>query len=140
MGNWTTVHIEGSIPSAEIRAAKAFVDIGDDYENFHCLCKTRGLCGLGNWPAEKINRVGNLSERDYDKDDVANALREFAKAAPNASLKIHVGGDNESDDCVATVILHAGIVEVLPPEKAKIPDIPEEQMTYNLMDALRGGF
>ena len=138
MGNWTTVHIEGTVPTDELRAAKAFVDVGDDFSNFHCLCRTRGICGLGNWPAEKINRVGNLAERDYDAESVASTLRDLAKVAPNASLKVHVGGDYESDDCVATVKLEAGQVEILPPEKEKIPDIPQEQISFNLLSALRG--
>jgi len=97
-----------------------------------------GLCGLGKWPRVKINRVGNLAERDYSVESVAETLRKVVEHAPGLDIKIHCGDDYEKDNCVATVICKDGKVEVVAPEIGVIPDIPEEQMKSNLYSNLFG--
>lgn len=125
MGDWMTVTIVGTIDPADVTAARAYVNIGErdegaDWDRFHCLCYCGpSLCGLGMWipiVGGDIYAVGNLSERNYDPDDVAKVLRELALVAPSLELKVHCGGSYESTTCVATVTLTKGEVFVGYPE------------------------
>ena len=117
MGNWTTVHISGTCDKKDIPALKKEVNVGDDWKKFHCLCFTRvSICGLGNWVDENISALGNLAERDYGVNDVAEQLKKLVRVAPSLNLKIHVGGDYESLDCVATVNCIGGKITVDKPE------------------------
>lgn len=136
MGNWTTVHISGKCNKADLPALKEAVNTGDDWDKFHCLCNTGGLCGLGDWPNETISAIGNLAERDYDVESVAEQLKELIKIAPSLDLIVHVGGDYESLDCVATVKCKDGVVTIFDPEIKTLPAIPEGQITGNLLKAL----
>ena len=77
---------------------------------------------MPNWPAAAFNAVGNLSERDYDVDDVAESLALMAKAAPSLTCKVHCGGDWESKVCVATVALASGVVTIGDPEIITLDD------------------
>lgn len=138
MGNWTTVHISGMCDKKDLPALKKAIDKGNDYENFHCLCNTGGLCGIGDWVNEDISVVGNLAERDYGQDDIKDKLQDLAKIAPSLTLKVHVGGDYESLDCVATVVCAEGEVNINSPEINKLPSIPQGQIHGNLMMALMG--
>ena len=138
MGNWTTVHISGTCKEEDLPALKKAVNTGDDWEAFHCLCNTGGLCGLGDWTGETMSAIGNLAERDYSADDVAEQLKELAKVAPSIDLIVHVGGDYESLDCVATVKCKDGAVTMHEPEITTLPSIPQEQIEGNLMKALMG--
>ena len=136
MGNWTTVSISGTCNAKDVQALKAAINIGNDWDAFHCLCNTGGLCGLGDWGATEINVIGNLAERDYDTQDVVEQLKELVKIAPSLNLKIHIGGDNESLDCVATVNCLDGDVIINEAEIKTLPSIPEGQIKSNLMSAL----
>jgi hypothetical protein len=131
MGNWTTVHISGTCKTEDLPALRKAVNTGDDWDAFHCLCNTGGLCGLGDWTGETMSAIGNLAERDYDVEDVAEQLKELAKVAPSLNLKVHVGGDYESLDCVATVICKDGVVTI-----KELPSIPQGQIEGNLIKAL----
>lgn len=111
MGNWRTVHIDGSIDESQVKAARDAClydwdfDAQDNDDLPHALSygKTPSLCGLHEWPASRINVVGNLYERDCGVDSVAEALRHVAKAAPSLRVKVHCGGEYESTNCVATI-------------------------------------
>ena len=135
MGNWTTVHIKGTCKNKDIQKLKKALDPGKNYENFHCLV-CGGICGLPNWARESIDVVGNLAERDYSSNDVANQLKELSKIAPSLSVDIHCGGDYESKDCVNTIRLKNGKIKILPPQEKQIPEISLENMKANLLDQL----
>ena len=136
MGNWTTVNMIGTCDAKDLPALRDHINIGNDWDKFHCLCNTGGLCGLGSWPAENINATGNLAERDYDSEDIAEKLKEIVIEVPSLKLKVHVGGDYESSDCVATVNCVDGKVTIDAAEVKKLSVIPEGQITDNLMAAL----
>ena len=136
MGNWTTVKIEGSCSAEDLPALKKAVKTGDDWESFHCLSVTEGICGLGDWTGTEIDAVGNLAERDYSKDDVAEQLRKLVMVAPSLSVNIHVGGEWESRECVATVVCADGKVTIEPPAIQEIPEISAAQMHSALIAAL----
>ena len=142
MGNWRTVYIIGTCPEAEVKPLVDALYAGKDYENFGPLgwMDQLGMCGLGKWPKEKINRVGNLAERNYGVDQVAEHLTEVVELSKSMGLdiKIHCGDDNEKDNCVATITCKNGKVEVGEPEIGVIPDIPDEQVKSNLYDSLLG--
>lgn len=141
MGNWTTVNIEGTCPYNELSNLKEFVNsyaYTDNFQKFHCLCNTKGLSGIGDWAKENIQAVGNLAERDYGAEDVAQELTKIGELCPNADIKIHIGGDYESLDCVNTVHLQKGKVEINPPDKKKLSEISGDQFKKNLLKALYG--
>jgi hypothetical protein len=137
MGNWRTVQIIGACGAADVPALKRAISVAPDYSNFHPLLGGLGLAGLPVWAAEAINAVGNLAERGYDVDDVANTLRDLAMQVPSLAVKVHCGGDYESRACIATVTLAAGAVSVGPAEIAELPDIPPGQIEANFFAQLR---
>lgn len=120
MGNWCTVTVVGEIGPADAEAARAFIATGEDWDRFHCLCFYGfSLGGLGQWiPAQggAFTAVGNLSERNYGPDSVAETLQEMVVLAPSLKVKVHCGGDYESTTCVATVTAAGGEVTVGAPE------------------------
>jgi hypothetical protein len=136
MGNWTTVHISGTCNKEDLPALKEAVNTGDDWSKFHCLCNTGGLCGLGDWANESISALGNLAERDYGVEDIAEQLEKLVKEAPSLKVKIHVGGDYESLKCAATVICEDGKVSIDEPEIKELPSIPQGQIQANLLKAM----
>lgn len=144
MGNWRTVHIDGSIDESQVKAARDAClydwdfDAQDNDDLPHALSygKTPSLCGLHEWPASRINVVGNLYERDYGVDSVAEALRHVAKAAPSLRVKVHCGGEYESTNCVATITVSDGEVTVGEPEVSEIPGINQDVMMGRLFAAL----
>lgn len=148
MGNWRTCRITGTMTAADAARLRELLDWGDYVSDRHdvphkaeCLSfssATPGLRGLGAWPAERMDRCGNLHERDYSVQDVAEALRVLVRLTPSMLLKVHCGGEWESDECVATISVGEGLVAVGKPEVAKIAGPPESQMLDNLMiDLLR---
>jgi hypothetical protein len=116
-----TVNIVGSIAAADLPAAKTFVNTGDDDNRFHPLCNYGfSIWGLGDWTAETVQACGNLSERDYTVEDVAQTLRQMAAVVPSLQAKVHCGGDYESEDCVATITVTDGVVSVGPAEVGRL--------------------
>ena len=137
MGNWTTVKIEGTCDEKDVPALKRAVNTGRNWDEFHCLCNFGpSLCGLGDWVGTEIDVVGNLAERDYDKHDVQEQLQKLLKVAPSLSVRVHVGGNYEDKQCVATVICDDGKVTIEPPRIQTIPEISEDQILAGLMNAL----
>lgn len=149
MGNWRTVNIVGTVSepdAAALREHLAYPGYWLDDRHEHpawqrfgplSFCRDQpSLCGLNDWPAAAMDRAGNLAERDYDPDDVAETLRELLAVAPSMALKVHCGGEWESLECVATVTVAAGQVTVGPPEVERIAAMSEERMELNLVRAL----
>jgi hypothetical protein len=139
MGNWRSVKIVGSCDASEVRKLKDFINCSnyDDFDNFCPLSFTGGLVGLPLWPAKHIDATGNLAERGYDEDSVAECLNLLAKIAPSLKLKVHMGGDDEDKKCVATVVLENGKVEIDEPQIDKIGEVSKSQATNNLMAQLQ---
>lgn len=131
MGNWIRVKIEGNCDAADVVALRKALTLEKDFSNFHCLTNG-GICGLPNWAAESIDAVGNLFERDYDEEDVADTLEELAEIAPSLNVRVHMGEDNEGNKCVATVGIRGGKSYIVEPEIEEIPEIDQEQMLENL--------
>lgn len=140
MGDWRRVQIIGTCDAAEVAALARAIrfDLNDRNQEFYCLTSTGGIAGLPLWPAEHISAVGNLAERDYDEDDVRRDLNRLAKIAPSLSVKVHVGGADEEDECVATVVLEDEVASIIGPEINDIPDIDYEQMRANFLRQMRG--
>jgi len=154
MGNWRTVNVIGTMTAADAAKLREELDYGDyhddDAERYHRVWGSPfaplgfssmrpGLAGLGEWPAERVARCGNLAERDYSVEDVAEALRALVRFAPSMLLKVHCGGEHESDECVATISVGEGLVVVGKPERATVDAPSDEQMAANLArNLLRG--
>jgi hypothetical protein len=136
MGNWRTVRIIGTCSKDDVTALRAELDLRTEIENFHCLGNTGGLCSLPNWGNENIDVIGNLAERDYSVNDVAKQLEKLAKIAPSLKVKIHCGGDYESTDCVNTIVLENGVVEIRQPEIESIGEISQSQIEAQFFDIL----
>lgn len=139
MGNWCTVSLRGSLAKSDVDAVLEFVTVNGDYSNFHCLSGSiAGLAGLGMWPGEEIHADGNLAERNYGPDSVAETLREIVKIAPSLSLKVHCGGEYEDKTCVATVTAHDGEVSVGDPEVETVSGISDDVFKDRLFGAIMG--
>lgn len=136
MGNWRRVQIIGTCDESDVRPLRVALDPGRDYSNFHPLV-CGGICGLPNWAKPEIAVVGNLAERGYDADSVAETLTDLAKTAPSLRVKVHCGSDYEDAPCTATVTLgEDGVAIVGPPEVEAIPDLDEGQMHRNMLAQL----
>ena len=136
MGNWRSISIVGTCDESEVEALEKAITYGEDYSNFHCLVNTGGLGSLGNWARSSINAMGNLSERDYSVEDVAERLRLIAETAPSLAVKVHCGGDWESKDCVATVTLQDGTTAIGEPEIDTIPALSDDAIAGRLYQQL----
>lgn len=141
MGNWRTVNMTGTMTAAGAAALRAYLgytyepgDPGiDHFGPLSFSIDSPSLCGLGDWPAEQVNRCGNLAERDYSVEDVAGELRKLVHLAPSMLLKVHCGGEWESDTCVATISVGEGLVVVGKPERETLEGPSEAQMLGNFM-------
>jgi hypothetical protein len=141
VGNWRTVNIMGTMSAEHAALLREALDYGDYAltgkmpPGADCLAFSSvhpGLCGLGAWPAENMNRCGNLHERDYSVQDVAEALKVLVLFAPSMLLKVHCGGEYESQTCVATISVGEGLVVVGKPERETV-DVPsDDQLLANL--------
>ena len=153
MGNWRTVNVTGTMSAQDAEAVRDYLGYPDlsryrpdlgmerdpamDHFGPLSFCRHKpSLAGLGDWPAPVMNRAGNLAERGYDPDDVAEQLRELVAFAGSMLLKVHCGGDYESLECVATVSVGEGLVMVGRPEVERIEPMGEAQATLNVLRAL----
>lgn len=133
MGDWTRVRITGTCAQGEVDALNAALHFDPrTLEGFHCLC-CGGICGLPRyWGSPKIDAVGNLGERGYSHQDVADQLELLAKVAPSLTVFVDLGDHNESEVCVATIILREGKATIGPPLTREIPPLSEAQMKTNM--------
>lgn len=139
MGNWRTVMISGSVAADEVPALLAAVRYTDkDWDNFGPLAygQTPSLCGLHDWVRPTVQAAGNLAERDYGPEDVAEHLRKLLAVAPSLRVKVHCGADWEKPECVATVTVSRGAVTVGPPEVETVHGVSESESTGRLMGYL----
>lgn len=136
MGNWRTVTIKGTCDLGDLPSLKEKLDPGKDYHNFHCLSYTRGLCGLGMWGSQIIDTSGNLAERGYSVEQVAETLEDLAVEAPSLAVKVHCGGDFEDKTCINTITLKDGKAIVGDPEVETVEGVSEEMMQRNMMAAI----
>lgn len=125
MGNWRTVNIVGTMSPQDAQALRAHLGYPGYWKDVD-----------NDWPAESMDRAGNLAERDYDAQDVADTLRELLAVAPSMDLKVHCGGEYESLECTATVTVHEGVVTVGPPEVPELKPMSDEQGRLNMLRAL----
>ena len=138
MGNWRRVHLIGTCDRVEVAALRSHLRydfrFADPDKPFTCLSYSSppALCGLGEWPDTKMDRIGNLAERDYTPEDVAATLAELLKLTPSLDVRVHCGADWEEDECIATVVAAGGSVEVRKPEIETVPKIPDGQAEANL--------
>ncbi len=141
MGDWMSVYITGTCNEDELEALQKAIayDMTDSstYENFHCLSAGEGLSGLNDWSGNKINAMGNVSERNYTPQDVAERLAIIANTVPSLKVKVHCGGAYESKECIATVVLENGISHVGDPEMEIIPELPDDVFLARLTKAMK---
>lgn len=138
MGNWRRVQIVGTCDRGDVLALRDALNYGNDFDKFHCLCNG-GMCGLPNWAGENINAVGNLAERGYTPQDVADQLLKLITVAPSLNVKVHCGADYEGEKCINTVVAsRTPMAAVLEPEIAVIPEAPVSQLHDNMMAQLYG--
>ena len=128
MGDWRRVQIVGSCGVGDVPLLKSLLTCNSDFSNFHCLIDTKGISGLPNWANENISAVGNLGERGYDEEDVAEQLEVLVDSCPTLDVRIHVGGENESNRCVATVSVCENGCVVGEPAITDIPEIDQSQL------------
>ena len=139
MGNWKTVNLRGTLAAGEVEAAKQHLRLKDDYSNFGPLSiGVSGLSGLGDWVRQSINADGNLAERNYGVDSVADHLREVVAVAPSLTLKVHCGGEYEDTKCIATITVSDGQVTVGDPEVEVVNSIDEDVFRGRLFGAIGG--
>jgi hypothetical protein len=139
MGNWRTVNVVGTMGAEHAALLLDALDEGADYacgwdKPWACLTFSRArpsLCGLNAWPAGHMSRCGNLAERDYSVQDVAKALEALLPIAPSMLLKVHCGGEYESEQCVATISVGEGLVVVGKPERETVDTPSDEQVLGN---------
>jgi len=157
MGDWMTVNITGSMTAGDAAELRRVLDRSgiDDagvmdedalkewasyWEHpYACLSfnsRRPGLAGIGAWPAETVNRCGNLAERDYSVEDVAGALSALVRIAPSMLLKVHCGGPYESQTCVATISVGEGLVVTGAPERETVDGPSEGQILGNFITNL----
>ena len=139
MGNWRTVQIVGTCPAQQVKRLREHVAAQYPSEEWGCLSGGQGICGLPVWPEERISAVGNLAERDYSVIDVANCLQQLALTAPGLAVKVHCGGDYQSERCIATVTLTPDKLSIGCAEVEAIPSIPSYQMEGAILRGLLQG-
>jgi hypothetical protein len=132
MGNWRTVHLQGSVGTPEWYPLVAHLSVRYEDPAWGCL-HSGGLFGLQNWAQSNVkergDRVefssyGNLGERDYTPGDVADEIRRIKdQVAPSLILRVDCGGEYEDLTCVATVLVgEDDIVVVVPPMVEVLPE------------------
>ena len=139
MGNWRRANVIGTVDDGEVGALrKALTFDPKTYEGFGPL-SNGGIAGLPMWATPTFNVVGNLGERGYDEESIAEHLETLAEAAPSLRCVVHLGGDYETDDCVKTITIADGKTQITEPQVDVLGAIPEAQMQGHLMAMLSGG-
>lgn len=137
MGNWRRVSVIGTCDVGEVAALRNRVIANmKTFENFGPLSSYGGLAGLPMWALPTFSVVGNLAERGYGEEEVAEHLEELAKVAPSLRCVVHIGDHYESETCVASVALSEGAATILEPQAERVEDIPKAQMREHLSRAL----
>lgn len=141
MGNWRTVNMYGHMSQDEAGDIRNFLKgalFYDDMQAPYSLSAFRmneSLCGIGEWvsPLGEIEVCGNLSERDYDNDDIEEALKFLSAKYKSLSLTLHSGSDYEDLTCSATFHVESGEVRRCAPEVKRIMGISTELMRARML-------
>lgn len=143
MGNWRTVRIIGTMPADQVDALQRALcidwrAIGEEWPEFKPLCYSRipSVFGVGAWPAAKINAFGNLSERDFSVQAIADHAGELLAIAPGLAIKIHCGGEWETRECVATITVDQNGAQVGRPEISELPEFTEADIKRRTQSAI----
>lgn len=142
MGNWRTVDMRGHMNPAEAADMIEYLTYEGNWPKWEtdadCLLMGKSICGLNQWvdTAGKIDAVGNLAERDFDNDDIEDALNHLVERYPSLDLTLHSGSDWESLTCSATFRVKDGVVARMEPQVATIREITSESMRKRLMSML----
>jgi hypothetical protein len=145
VGNWRTVNMAGSMNERDAGVLREYLGYSirtPDHagmDRFGPLSFNRdrpSLCGLNNWVGMTVNAVGNLAERNYSVERVADELRMLVGMAGTLLLKVHCGADWESVKCVATISVGEGLVVTGKPEVEHIEPVSDEQAIMNLFGAM----
>lgn len=148
MGNWRTVNMTGSMSERDAQALREYLG----YRSYRfrdredpalarfgplSFCRDQpSLYGINDWPAAQVSAIGNLAERDYSPQDVAEHLRELLDVAGSMMMTVHCGGDYESTQCVATIRTGKGLVVISDPEVERVEPVSDWQALANLARAL----
>ena len=138
MGNWTKVQIIGTCAAGEVGRLRNWIGMSYEDSRWSCLCHTGGFSGLPNWGDAKINAVGNLAERGYSIKAIAVHATKLLLICPSLRIKIHVGGDYESSECVATINAHDPSAIIGDPEIETLPEPPPGQAMANTQAQITG--
>lgn len=144
MGNWRTVDILGRMDPVEAADMVEYLTYENDWSKWDspaaCLLMGKSICGLNQWVRNDgvIDVVGNLAERDFDNDDIEDALKYLANKYPSMELTLHSGSDWESLACSATFKVKNGTVTRCEPEIAEIRDIDPGVMRARTLSILSG--
>lgn len=136
MGNWRTVRIVGTCDAEDLDALRDAIQVGPQLQRMHCLSSGSGMCGLGDWPSTDIDVTGNLFERDYDVQDVADTLEKLVQVAPSLDIVVHCGGDYESTAVENTIVVSLGRVSIEDPQVETTGSISETEMGSKFMASL----
>ncbi len=63
-------------------------------------------------------------------------LRKIVKVVPSLKIKVHYGGDYESNKCIATVTVEHGVVTVGNPEVEFVSGTSQDEFTGRLVTHL----
>jgi len=150
MGNWRTIHIIGTCPPEQVGPLREalcydwrkekYNDPESRWRGIHgplTFTPQPSIFGINDWPEEYMDRSGNCSERDYDVEDIAQHLQELLQVAPGLNIKVHCGGDCESQETVATITVEAGQVVVGSPETPRVRGVSSVEAVGNLFVGLR---
>lgn len=142
MGNWRTVRVVGTVDAAHVRPLhdQLFYDLrsyGEQKNPFGPLtiCGP-SLRGLNDWVKPQMDCVGNCAERDYTPLDIVAQLERVLPCAPSLAIKIHCGGDYESQACINTITVADGRVALGPPEVTTVGAMSAEQSAANFREAM----
>jgi hypothetical protein len=146
MGNWRTVVLQGTLDPADLVRLRERLQINDYMDDQEWEAKygplsytaQGSLFGLNNWPATTIDARGNLFERDCSVQDVAEQLVELVRIAPSLALKVHCGGDWESETCIATITVDDGVVVTSDPEVDSVAGVSLGTGMQRLLGMLEG--
>jgi hypothetical protein len=148
MGNWRTVNIIGSVNKDEaIEMRKILSENVFDNDDFDwskpdpvaCVRFVKSLAGLNEWVKESgdINTIGNLSERDYDNDDIYAALVFLAEKFSSLKLTLHSGSDWEDLTCSATFEVKNGAVKKFSPKIERLQEISSDMMIGRMFQFMK---
>lgn len=130
MGNWRTVNMTGTIDPAEAAELVDYLtwDQNTDPHGLGPLTISSAIFALGRWPAAAVDAHGNLFERDYTPQDVADQLHLLTGVAPSMDLVVHCGGEYEDLECVATITVKGGRVKLWPPQVKTVQGMTKDEI------------